>query len=433
MVRLAAINEQHSSFTLSSHSQLFNTTHAVMPITTSKAAVLLLFACSFLAFGCGSARPDASDGWSGTIDTLSPGEIVVISNDEPRWEPEDRWQILEELRLGSDTGDDAILFGSIRSFDVDVRGQVYVLDDQSQEIHVFDPDGKLIRTVGREGAGPGEFERAAAVDVSHTGEIWVMQMQKGQLTILDAGGNYQRTEQINSTGWDFWPYPGGFDQLGRYNAFVLSHDGENTIRLLARFDQSFTPLDTIALPQSPLKIERFEFVNDDGGQISSSIPFQGSFIWRFSSSGNFWTLLTRPYELIEIAADGRVLRRITKEFEPIPVTSADMETVRERLTWFTNQGGKVDESRIPRTKPVVSSFFSDDEGNLWVKRVGTTPENEVSHFDLFTGEGYFLGEVRFPFSLDVSPEPVVRDGLLYGITTDELGAELIVRARIVKP
>ncbi len=410
--------------------RMLNTTYDTMLITTFRATVLLV--CSFLAFGCGSARPDASDGWSGTTDSLSSGEIVVHNSDAPLWAPEYSWQIQEEMRLGSDTGEDAILFGSIRSFDVDMQGQVYVLDDQSQEIHVFGPDGMLIRTVGREGAGPGEFERAAAVDVSRTGEIWVMQMQKGQLTILDSEGSYRRTEQINSTGWDFWPYPGGFDLLGRYNAFVLSYENENTIRLLARFDQSFAPLDTIALPESPLEIERFEVENEDGGQISTSIPFQGSFTWRFSSSGNFWTLLTRPYELAEITADGRILRRVTKEFEPIPVTSADMEAARERLTWFTNQGGKVDESRIPRTRPVVNSFFSDDEGNLWVSQVGTTPENQGRIFDLFTGEGYFLGEVHFPFSLDLNPEPIVRDGLLYGMTSDELGAELIVRARIVK-
>jgi hypothetical protein len=335
------------------------------------------------------------------------------------------------MRYGSDTGDDAIFFGSIRSFDVDAQGRLYVLDDQSQQIHIFGPDGAWVRTVGTMGTGPGEFERAAAVDLSRTGEIWVMEMQKGQLSILDSMGIYQRTERVNSTGWDYWPYPGGFDQLGRYNALVLSFETEDTSELLARFDQSFAPLDTIAFPVSPLKIERFEFAGEGGSSYSTSIPFQGSFSWRFSSSGNFWTLLTRPYELAEITADGRVLRRVTKEFELIPVTAADMKEAREGLTWFTNQGGKIDESRIPRTKPVVSAFFSDDEGNLWVRRIETTPEAERSLFDVFSAEGYFLGEVQFPFSLE-SNEPIVRDGLFYGTITDDLGADLVVRTRIVK-
>ncbi len=403
-----------------------------MPSITSTTRALFILACLLPAFGCDSARYDTSDGWSGTIDTLSTGEIVVRNTDEPLWAPDEGWQIVEEMRYGSDTGDDAIFFGSIRSFDVDTQGRVYVLDDQSQEIHVFAPDGIWVRTVGTRGAGPGEFENAAAVDLSRTGEIWVMEVRKGQLTILDSTGNYQRTERVNTTGWDFWPYPGGIDQLGRYNALVLSTEAEDTRQLLARFDQSSAPLDTIAFPVSPLTIESFEVVTEDGGSMSTSVPFQGSFSWRFSSGGNFWTLLTRPYELAEITADGRVLRRVTREFELSPVTVADMQTARERLTWFTNQGGKIDESRIPRTKPVVSAFFSDDEGNLWVRRIETTPEAEGSLFDVFSAEGYFLGEVRFPFSLE-SIDPIVRNGLLYGIITDDLGADLIVRARIVKP
>lgn len=403
-----------------------------MPSITSTTRALFILACLLPAFGCDSARYDTSDAWSGTIDTLSSGEIVVRNTDEPLWAPDEGWQIVEEMRYGSDTGDDAIFFGSISSIDIDAQGQLYVLDGQSQEIQIFGRDGAWVRTVGTRGVGPAEFERASAVDLTRTGEIWVMEMQKGQLTILDSMGNYQRTERVNSTGWDYRPYPGGFDQLGRYNAFVLSFEAEDASELLARFDQSFAPLDTIAFPVSPLKIERFEFVNEGGGSISTSIPFQGSFSWRFSSSGNFWTLLTRPYELAEIAADGSVLRRVTREFELMPVTAADMQTARERLTWFTNQGGKIDESRIPRTQPVVSAFFSDDEGNLWVRRIETNPEAEGSLFDVFSAEGHFLGEVRFPFSLE-SNDPIVRDGLLYGTITDDLGADLIVRARIVKP
>ncbi len=72
-------------------------------------------------------------------------------------------------------------------------------------------------------------------------------------------------------------------------------------------------------------------------------------------------------------------------------------------------------------------FFVDDQGNLWVERT----ENEDHLFDVFTSEGYFLGQVTFPFSLE-SSQPIFRNGLLYAMTEDEFGAEMIVRARIEK-
>ena len=40
---------------------------------------------------------------------------------------------------------------------VDAAGRVYVLDDAPPMIRVYGDDGALLRTIGREGSGPGEF------------------------------------------------------------------------------------------------------------------------------------------------------------------------------------------------------------------------------------------------------------------------------------
>ncbi len=65
--------------------------------------------------------------------------------------------------------------------------------------------------------------------------------------------------------------------------------------------------------------------------------------------------------------------------------------------------------------PAVVSFFSDDEGNLWVKREAVLPEDEGSLFDLF------------------DPEAIVKDGMLCGVNTDGLGAPIVVIPRIERP
>ena len=388
---------------------------------------------ALLSTGCGSTDSDSVDAWSGTIDTLASGEIIVQNTGEPVWSPEEAWQVVEEVRIGRDTGEDALLLGSISSFDVDAKGWIYALDAQTQAIHVFGTDGILAQTVGGEGTGPGEFERANALDLSANGQIWVMEMQKGRLTFLDASGNYLDGARIGSTGWDYRPYPGGMDPLGRYNAAVVVEVLDDYDLALARFDQDFVPLDTIPIPENAEPHEQFELITDGGGMMATSIPFRGSFVWRFSPRGHFWTLLTNKYELTEITATGTTLRRVTLDHDPIPVTPAELEEVGENLSWFTRQGGKIDWSKIPDTKPVTSSFFCDDEGNLWVRRLTDSPEDEGFLFDLFDVDGRFLGAIRLPFSLESNPEPIVRNGTLYGITTDELGAENIVRALILKP
>lgn len=405
-----------------------------MPRTTVPSALCALaLTIALLSTGCGSTDSDFGEAWSGTIDTLASGEIVVRNTGGPVWSPEEAWQVVEEVRIGRDTGEDALLLGRISSFDVDAQGWIYALDAQTQAIHVFGTDGILVQTVGGEGTGPGEFERANALDLSANGQIWVMEMQKGRLTFLDASGNYLDGARIGSTGWDYRPYPGGMDPLGRYNAAVVVEVLDDYDLALARFDQDFVPLDTIPIPENAEPHEQFELITDGGGMMATSIPFRGSFVWRFSPSGHFWTLHTDKYELAEISANGETLRRVTLDHDPIPVKPAELEEVRENLSWFTRQGGKIDWAKIPDTKPVTSSFFCDDDGNLWVRRLTGSPEDEGYLFDLFDVDGRFMGAIRLPFPLESNPEPIVRNGLLYGVTTDELGAENIVSAQILKP
>ncbi|MXW82474.1 MAG: 6-bladed beta-propeller [Rhodothermaceae bacterium] len=393
-----------------------------------------------VAFCITCCRPgsfDANEAWTGTMDTLASGEIVVRNTEEPLWDEADTWQFVEEIRVGTDTNDEAPIFGDVISFDVDGQGRIFVLDFQAQEISIFDSDGTFVRTFGSKGTGPGEFEQALAVDINENGEALVMQMLKAQLSIFDPTGRYLRTESIGNPGVGIRPYPGGFDFAGRYNAVVVFFHEFSMTQAMARFDQSLTPLDTIAIPEATVEREAFTHVRDLGGGRSSSIgetiPFQGSFEWRFSPTGNLWTLTTKEYELVELSPVGQTLRRVSKEHDLVPVSEEEMADVREEFQWFINLGGMVDWSRIPNSKPAVVSFFCDDEGNLWVKREAVMPEDEGRLFDLFDPEGRYLGEVRLPFILQSDPEPIVRDGILYGVTTDELGAPNVVRARIEKP
>ncbi len=65
----------------------------------------------------------------------------------------------ENLVIGGDGGDaNGVGFSEIRGIQVDDQGQIYVLDSKECLVKVFDPKGKLIRSFGKRGQGPGEFQ-----------------------------------------------------------------------------------------------------------------------------------------------------------------------------------------------------------------------------------------------------------------------------------
>lgn len=70
--------------------------------------------------------------------------------------PEEVW------RVGSVDDPDAG-FSHIGGVAVDNEGSIYVLETQDRQVRVYDGEGQLIRRIGREGEGPGEFRSPSLI------------------------------------------------------------------------------------------------------------------------------------------------------------------------------------------------------------------------------------------------------------------------------
>jgi len=107
-----------------------------------------------LLAACGGAQ--AGNLAKARTDTL-PGGILQVTSDGPTaWTESAAAELVEEGRFQGMDGTESEL-GEPRSIAVDEWGRVYVVDDKPAVIKLFAPDGAFIRTIGREGEGPGEF------------------------------------------------------------------------------------------------------------------------------------------------------------------------------------------------------------------------------------------------------------------------------------
>lgn len=370
--------------------------------------------------GC---RGDKISQGSTQIDTLANGQIVVQNDSEGVWSEVEGWSVLDELRIGSLDAEGPETFARIPSLTVDDAGRIWVLEGQAAELRVFGPSGQHIRTIGQMGEGPGEFGQPVRVDVSPVGNIWVMDPGNTRLSIFESEGALDRIVPFGG-GFITIPWRGGFDRNGRYYSPVLDLNAEDHISL-GMFESDLTPLDTISLPTDPVERGSWRIVSDGRTRVMAGIPFQGRLVWNLSNEGTLWALITDEYRLVEFGLTGDTLRTVTKELRSIPVSDEERAEAVEDLTWFTDQGGRIDPSEIPGHKPPVSWFFLDDLNHIWVART-----DEAGLFDVFDPVGRFLGVVSLPFDLQETPAPIVRDGLLYGVARDEYEVPYVVRGRI---
>lgn len=381
---------------------------------------------------CGDA---GSRGWAGTVDTLATGQVVVRNPATGLWPEGTGWRLAEELRIGTVDGDGPELFGRVTSLAVDGAGRVYVLEGQAQEIRVFDREGVHVRTIGREGGGPGELARGLRIELGPDRNLWVADPQNNRASVFDTAGRYLRGHSM-AGGFTLLPWPGRFDREGHYYWPVPLRSQTEFRMGLVRYDSTLTPpltpLDTLAVPQDPTDREYFELRQGEDRFARVGVPYTGAFRWTLSPAGTFWGFLTGPYRMFELAPSGDTLRTITRDHTPLPVTDADLAEAREELEWFVQEGGQVDWSRIPSHKPAIEYAFLDDRGYLWVWPVMPSGREGLA-LDVFDPTGRYLGRVESPVPIATRPVPVVRDSMLYAVTRSELDVPFVVRLRIDRP
>jgi sugar lactone lactonase YvrE len=374
----------------------------------------------------------ASARWAGSIDTLPGGLVQVTNPAEGVWDSASVWRVVEDLRIGTLDGDGPDLFGDISAVELDSQGRIWVLEGQSEELRVFDGEGRYVRTVGRKGGGPGEFAQPMGIAWSPSGDLWIPDPNNARISIVDTAGNFVSSHPMLG-GMVMMPWPGGFDRGGSFYNFAPDRSRPRDFRIvMVRYDTALTALDTLAPPRWTGPENFFEFVSPDGrSRMRSTVPFSPGLDWELTPDGDFWFVLTGSYELYRVSGKGDTTRRVTKPFEQVPVTAEDVDSAMTGLEWFTKQGGKVDRSRIPGVKPAVRSLLVADDGSLWVEPMTADQGDRGRLYEIFDPEGRYLGRLRMPFRM--SGVPVIRGNVIVAVTRDELEVPFVVRARIVKP
>lgn len=154
-------------------------------------------------------------------------------------------------------------------------------------------------------------------------------------------------------------------------------------------------------------------------------------VFTFGDAGTVWIAYTDQYRLVQLRLDsGDTLRIVETPFDLIPLMDAERDSAFRQLAPVG-----VRPEQIPTTRPVIHNLHRGPEGTLLVQ-LATSPQATESVFDVFDGEGRLLGRLRTPVRLvEGFLEPSARvypDGI-YGVVSDNLGVESLVRYRINRP
>jgi hypothetical protein len=353
-----------------------------------------------------AAQTQKSD-WKGKVLT-EDGVRVVINPAEPIY-GQIKLDLGEELRIGKE-GDEQTQFFRIMDVGVDPSGRIYVVDARNFRVQVFDPSGKYLRTIGRQGQGPGEFEMPMAVFFGgQAGHTHVLDRFR-RVNHFDDKGVYLRSAMFEGVAISCFPDAGSIavllggsdEELTSYHSLSRVNGEGKTQSVLARFPYT-------------LFMERRE-----GVTLSRSTGYEMS-LYAVPLAGNSLAYgYSKDYELVVLGPDDKKLLVIRTD-EPRPEFTSVEKAIFGSMP-------------VPKLKPYFYGLLTDSDGRIYVQKNTNTKgkrgygpiATEDKLFDVFSGEGRFLFRTALPPNTRV-----IRGDLVYTFYVDEeQGLEYVQRFRI---
>jgi hypothetical protein len=342
------------------------------------------------------------------------------------------------LSLGEVEGDPNFIFGNVRGIEAGLDGTVYVLDYQAAEVRAFDAEGRFLRKVATRGKGPGEITEANGMVLVGDSILWLQDHAQWMMIGVSTAGEELRRFPMHVRSYGYI-WSGTVDNRGRVWKSRSHSDQERTYppeegvsegsarSYMVYFDPAADVTDSIYLGEGSFRsmISR----NNRGGYTYRGIPHDPRAVSVVDPDGGLWRTNSDSYRVLRLDESGDTVLVIESDTPAPAVTAHDraeyVETMVDR---------EPDERRLaeqiadlmPETKPVIASLTVDDEGLLWIGRVGA--EDADPQFDVFDREGSYHGTVEFAFH----PAPYVplriRQGRVYTVVLDSLDVPFVVRA-----
>ncbi len=348
------------------------------------------------------------------------GVKVITNPDYPR-DGVFQLDLEEDLSIGLEEGDEKYMLNQPQDVQVTDDETIYIMDWGDKCIKAYDSEGQYLRTIGREGVGPGEFSTPVYMDISADGKIFLMDGRNQRVVVFDTDGNYL----------------GGFRVMG----FHSKMKADRLNRLYFQRQKSGEEVKVLNSWQELEISTTVKRTEENGEELFSFGPFSGekNKMMKMASGGSM--SLGSSYKVTwDVDKEGYLYQGFNDEYA-IHVFNPDGKKVltfgREyTLVKNPRAKGRADAQRY--MPAYVPRWLLDEEGNLWIE-IYTEKEEEKEDedsqdeeekpkpvaYDVFSPQGDYLRQVVLPHRIYH-----FKNGKIYSIAATEEGFRVVKRFKI---
>ena len=310
----------------------------------------------------------------------------------------------------------------------DPADNVYIRDHTASTVFVVSEHGDSVASIGRAGAGPGEFCNPESIDVSASGVLTVLdRCAPGFLRWSTQERRFLgqiRTESVLS-------FVGRMHVVSGDSVIVTEREmlrGSEGTTGYAQHVAAWTP-NGVGRLHSGRRVTRNEFLSPCGGQ-AFIYPIFFEPIARWDASDDVVAIASDSAYVIDLVIEGRPNRRIERDVEVRQTTLSMIQRHVEAIPVWERAIGRWAECGMPAREAItrigyapylqaIADLRIGPDGQVWVRRGHTA--YEADEIDVFSRTGEYLGTLPngspFPTAFLSSDRIVVA-------TQDEWGASI---------
>ncbi len=342
--------------------------------------------------------------------------------DEAKAPVPSRPELTELFRIGNETDGKTTLFASIGELvAVDGSSRIFVGEQQEPKIYMFTAEGTLIKTIGQEGNGPGEFQRIASVHIGPADTLYVFDSSLERMSVYEPDEMklaYELTVSQDSLGLSYW-LVGVLDTgfLLTYG-WPISPGDAVADRLLYVMRIDWTG-QIIRPPVHHLPAAEWLVSAEGEDRFAVRMPFGRKPVLRTGSGGKLYAGWTESVDIAVISPNGVQSKIVSHALTPIPLTRQEVHYyVGESSDWYREVVLAAD---LAATKPAFENFVVDDLERIWMKITPHSVVDTIAQWLIFDKESRLHGQVQLPMSINLR---VIRQERAYAEHSEE--ASLIV-------
>jgi hypothetical protein len=369
--------------------------------------------------------PAGAGSWDGR--EVVEGGVTHVMNPEKSMEKPTTARLEEQWRIGGE--DDEEIFGVIADIIADDEGNIYMLDAQLNEIKVYSEDGEYLRTIGREGEGPGEFRGALSMMLVPGGNIGVLQAFPSKIVMLtpdgDPAGEYPIPEQAGEGFRVLLRAENAGDNLAlQYNLQQPSESGFTQDAVLSLVDAKGEKEARLHSQSSSMQAANALISEKEWDSFTNR--------WTASPDGRAFSAVTFGEYAINVwNSAGKLDRVIHREYPDHTRSDEDKEWLLGIYKGFTRQ------IPLPNIKyeiednwNQVQSLQARDDGSLWVRTsrgVRGMDDGILAIYDVFDKLGRFAKQVKIEAEGDPLNDQIILVKDRVFVVTDFLPAMMALQ------